>query len=201
MEIHQQIFQESFKLFHQYGIKSVSMDDIAKKLSISKKTLYKHFSNKQDLVYQIVSHQAKSNESDCICVTEKSDNAIHELMLMMITLREMFKGMNPSLLFDLQKFYPKAWKIIEEQQDIFVKQMIFKNLKQGVEEGLYRSDINENILAELRLEEIKLTFNTEVFKGHAMEDVQICLLEHFMMGITTIKGHKLANEYKNKINE
>ena len=196
-----QILQESYKLFHQFGIRSVTMEDISKHLSISKKTLYKYFSKKEDLVYQIAKGKIKANELKCIEICNASDNAIHEMILMMQILRELFKGMNSSVLFDLQKYYNKAWQLMEEHQNVFVRHLIEKNLARGIKEQLYRKDINIAILAKLRLEEVRLSFNPLVFEGHTLEEVQLSLLEHFMLGITTIKGHTMANEYKENTNE
>lgn len=201
MDLNNHILREAYKLFHQFGVKSITMDDISKHLSISKKTLYKHFANKEELVYQIANGQISNNECQCIETCEKAVNAIHELMLMMMTLRELFKGMNPSLLFDLQKYHPTAWGVMEKHQNEFVRKMIEQNLHRGISEGLYREDINVSILAKLRMEEIRLSFDPTVFIGHTLEEVQVVLLEHFMMGITTMEGHELANKYKNNINE
>lgn len=177
------------------------MDDIAKEMAMSKKTLYKYFENKEELVYEVSKQQIVHNECQCMGTCDMAENAIHELILMMIRVRELFKGMNPSVMFDLQKYYPKAWKVMEQHKHVFIKQMIEENLRRGIEEGLYRDDINVGILAKLRIEEIKLSFNPEIFGSYNMEDVQVTLLEHFMLGITTIKGHELANDYKKLKNE
>jgi len=195
------ILIESFKLFHQFGVKSVTMDDIAKKLSISKKTLYKHFSNKKELVFHIMQMQIKGTESRCKDMFSKADNAIHELFLIREMVKKIFHNMNPSLLYDIQKYHPKTWKLMEEHQNGFIRDTIADNLQKGIDEGLYRESLDINILTKLRLEEMKASFNIEIFSPleYNIEQVQIVMMEHFILGVTTLKGHEVGIEYQKKL--
>ena len=201
MEIQEQILIESYKLFHKYGIKSVTMDDIAKQLSMSKKTLYKHYKNKKELVMKIMEVQIADTENRCINMFESADNAIHELLLVMEMIKTIFHDINPSLLFDLQKYHPKSWLLMENHQNGFVHDMIEKALVRGVKEKLFRESLNIKILTKLRLEEMKASFNSEIFSPleYNMEEVQIVMMEHFILGITTLKGHEMALEYQKKV--
>lgn len=200
MDIQKQILDQSYQLFHKYGIKSVTMDDIAKELAMSKKTLYKHFSNKKDLVFQITKSQIGETEKMCFTQFKDSKDSIHELFMIMEMLKMIFHNINPSLLFDLRKHYPKSWRLMEDHQNIFIPNMISKTLKRGVKEKLFRSDLNIGIITKLRIEEIKASFNPEIFspQEYNMEELQIVMLEHFILGITTLEGHKLAIEYQNQ---
>ena len=201
MDIREQILSESYKLFHHFGIKSVTMDDIAKKLSMSKKTLYKYFSNKKDLVFHIMETQIKNTEDHCINVCSNAENAIHELLMVMEMIKQIFHNMNPSLLFDVQKYHPKTWQLMEDHQNGFIHDMIGKTLGRGIEEGLFRKNLNIKILTKLRLEEMRSSFNPETFPSteYNIEEVQIVMMEHFILGITTLKGHELAIEYQNRM--
>ena len=201
MEIQEQILIESYKLFHKYGIKSVTMDDIAKQLSMSKKTLYKHFVNKKELVMNIMEVQISDTENRCVNMFESADNAIHELLLVMEMIKTIFHDINPSLLFDLQKYHPKAWLLMEAHQNGFVHDLIEKTLERGVKEKLFRESLNIKILTKLRVEEMKASFNAEIFspQEYNMEEVQIVMMEHFILGITTLEGHEMALEYQKKM--
>jgi TetR/AcrR family transcriptional regulator, cholesterol catabolism regulator len=194
------IIQESFKLFHRYGIKSVTMDDIAKHLGVSKKTLYKHFDMKDSIVHAVTQMQIDFSICSCQDAKIKSENALHELVNLMTVLRELFKEMNPALLYDLQKYHPVSWNLLMNHQKQFLYNEIIENLKRGIEEGVYRNDFSVEVIALLRLHEIQLTFNPEAFPPNEfkIEDVQISLLDHYMMGIVTIEGYKLAQSYKNR---
>lgn len=201
MSAKNQILEESYKLFHQFGIKSITMDDIAKHLSISKKTLYKHFKSKKDIVYEVMKKQIDYTETFSLKVFSESDNAIHELFRVMEMIRKIFHGMNASLLFDLQKYHPKSWRLMEDHQRNFVQDLIGKTLQRGMEEGLFRKDLNVNILIKLRLEEMKSAFDPIIFPSteYNMEEVQIVLMEHFILGITTLEGHEMVLEYQKKM--
>ena len=201
MDTLEQILSESYKLFHQYGVKSVTMDDIAKKLSISKKTLYKHFSNKKDLVFHIMKKQIKFTEEKCKKMCSEADNAIHELFLVMEMVREIFHNINPSLLYDLQKYHPKTWQLMEDHQNGFIHDMIKKTLNRGIEEKIFRDSLNVEVLTKLRLVEMQASFNTEIFSPiqYNIEEVQIVMMEHFILGITTLKGHELALKYQKRM--
>ena len=177
------------------------MDDIAKQLSMSKKTLYKHYKNKKELVMKIMEVQIADTENRCINMFESADNAIHELLLVMEMIKTIFHDINPSLLFDLQKYHPKSWLLMENHQNGFVHDMIEKALVRGVKEKLFRESLNIKILTKLRLEEMKASFNSEIFSPleYNMEEVQIVMMEHFILGITTLKGHEMALEYQKKV--
>lgn len=200
MGIKESIINQSYQLFHKYGIRSVTMDDIAKELSMSKKTLYKYFSNKKDLVFHIMKGQIQDSEKRSFELVKKSKNAIHEFFMVMEMVKTIFHNINPSLLYDLQKYHPKSWALMEKHQNEFIYDMIFQNLKKGIEEKLFRKNLNIEVLVKLRIEEMKTSFNPEIFPPpkYNMEEVQIVMMEHFILGITTLEGHKLANEYQNE---
>ena len=177
------------------------MDDIAKQLGMSKKTLYKYFSNKKELVFEITKNQIDSTEALCNSQFINAKDAIHELFMVMEMLKMIFHNINPSLIFDLKKYHTKAWGLMEEHQDGFIHDMLYRVLQKGVDEKLFRNNLNIKILTKLRLEEIKASFNSEIFSAaeYNMEEVQIVMLEHFILGITTLEGHKLALEYQKEV--
>jgi len=174
------------------------MDFIAKQLSISKKTLYKHFSNKKELVFQIIKKQISDTEKECNTLFETAENVIHELYLTIEIIKTFFHNINPYFVFDLQKHHPKSWQLVEEHQNKFIHDMILRILQKGIEDNYFREDLNIQILTKLRLEEIKISFNSKIFPPteYNMEEVQIVMMEHFILGITTLKGHQLAIDYQ-----
>jgi hypothetical protein len=117
-------------------------------------------------------------------------------------LAEMFSEINPHVFYDLQKYHPVVWKQFKEFKENFLFQMIVENLEKGIQEGLYRLTINKEILARLRIEETEMALNPLLFhkEKYKISDIQIELLDHYLHGITTLKGHKLINKYR-QINE
>ena len=110
MDTGTRIQQKAHGLFMQYGLRSVSMDDIAGHLGISKKTIYQYYADKDDLIAAVVNEELQRNELGCEADRKASDNAIHEVFLAMDMVVEMFRTMNPSLLYDMQKYHPAAFR-------------------------------------------------------------------------------------------
>jgi AcrR family transcriptional regulator len=203
MEIKNKILQAALKLFMRNGIKSVSMDDIAVNLGVSKKTLYRWFENKDQLVMAMLQDHLDKMEADCCTFSTEAKNAIEELFQMMQMIRQQLAGMHPSFFYDLQKYHQPAWQIWTMHKNKFIMQEITRNLQAGIEQGLYRTDFDLEIIARLRLAQIEDVFNPEIFPPEKfdLQKVQIATIEHFMRGIASLKGHKLINTYKQVVEQ
>jgi AcrR family transcriptional regulator len=198
MEAKERILEKTHELFNRYGIRSVSMDDIAAQLGMSKKTLYLYYSDKDELVNAVFSKILEINKSECISCQSQGENPIHEIFLSFDMVEEMLDTMNPSVLFDMQKYHPSVFKKFLDYKNNFLYKMIKANLKEGVKEELYRDDIDIEILTRFRLFTVMLSFDSEVFPANKSNLVYIeqQLLEHFLYGIATVKGQKLIQKYK-----
>jgi AcrR family transcriptional regulator len=185
----------------QYGLKSVSMDDISKKIGISKKTIYLYYTDKESLVKSVVELVVSKNSKAHLEKREVSENAIHEEFLIIEHMGDLFKTMNPSILFDMQKYYPLAFSYFLAHKNTFIRGMIKDNIVRGIKEELYKSDINVELLTKFRVESALMPFNTEFQKELKNNMFEICkeLSEHFMFGIATKKGQKLIEKYKKSI--
>ena len=159
MEVKEYIVEEADKLFCQFGFKSVTMDDIAKHLGMSKKTIYQHFSDKDELVNILM--QEKLNQQGCsmdFC-SLKAENAVQEIFFALTNIDELLSSMNPKLFYDLQKYHPKAWLSFKAFKEKNLGKCILLNLERGITEGYYRSEIKTDILAQMRLEQVDLLFS------------------------------------------
>lgn len=194
------ILEQARDLFMQYGLKSVSMDDISNRLGMSKKTLYQYFADKEELVAAVVLSIIKHNQQTCELSISKSKDAIHEMFLALQDVSELFSSMNPSILFDLSKYYPKAFQIFHRHKNDFIYNVIRKNLERGIQEGLYRNDLQVDIISRLRLETTLIPFNPEFFQAVKANMVAISeeMTYHYLYGIVSIKGYKMTEKYKNK---
>ena len=187
-------------LFYRFGVKSITMDDVARHLAISKKTLYRYFVDKNDMVYQCCLHDLEKRKAALATISEKALDAVQELVLMMEHMQTMLSSINPNLLFDVRKYHLQAWQSYVDFKEQFMMLSISNNLMRGMESGIYRADLNVRILARLRLEEVEMGFNPDVYPSSKfqLKDVQMALFDHFMHGITTSKGQKLIQRYKNQ---
>jgi len=189
-------------LFMRYGVRSISMDDIARHLSVSKKTLYHHFADKDDMVSTVCQNHLQQGLKEFEEIRLKSENAIDELRLISLCIRRNMEDTNPSLLFDLQKFHPKAWNIWLDHRNRYMKASIIRNLEQGMKEGYFRADLDPEIIAALRLINIESVFDVNIFPKDKFKAVYVQeqIFEHFVYGICTDKGKKLFQKYKENNN-
>lgn len=196
-ENREEIIQTAENLFLAYGVRSVTMDDISKKLAISKKTIYQHYKDKDEIVCRVTQRFLEREKMMVAEIKEKSQGAIHELVMVSKYLREHLQNINPSVLFDLQKYHRGAWSIYLKFKEKVFLYAIEETLVRGIEEGVFMKDINIHILSILRVEEIQMLFDEDIFprdKFH-FEEVQMQLFEHFTRGILTRKGADLMNQY------
>ncbi len=196
------ILKGSEELFMKYGVRSISMDDIARHLSVSKKTLYQHFADKEDLVVAVSKAHLETERKMYESLRDASTNSIEHLAKISVCMRQEMEELNPSMLFDIQKFHPKAWAVWTNFKK-GVMQEIVNNLKRGIEEGYVREEVNPDIFAIMRLELVQAGFNEEVFprSKFKLAEVQVQLFDHFVYGLVTEKGRKLYLKYKTKSTE
>ncbi len=197
MEPKDRILLRAEELFMQFGIRSVSMDDIANHLGMSKKTIYQYFVDKDELVEAVVDGHINEVEGDCLHCREKATDAIHEIFLTMEHIMEELNNMNPMLLYDLEKFHFKAYQRFKNYKDKFLLQIIRNNIEWGIKDELYRADLNVDVLSKYRIESIMIPFNVAVFPPgkYNLAKTSEIMIENFTYGLATIKGHKLIQKY------
>jgi AcrR family transcriptional regulator len=202
MEPQEKILKTSLELFFKFGIKRVTMDDIAKELGMSKKTIYQYYKEKDDIVNQLCEVELIKQQKKFEDVANLAKNPIHEIMLISQNVTEMLENVNPMFFLDLQKFHQGAFLKFQSFKDDCAFRDILANIKKGKEDGYYRSDIDNEFAAKLRLAQIDMLFfgNYYTFDKISFTKAHELILDIFIYGICTIKGHKLINEYR-KIKE
>lgn len=198
MEIADRIKQKAHDLVMQYGIRSVSMDDIASALGMSKKTIYQYFADKDELVQAVIKSVIEHNRDACMLDKATAKDAVHEVFLAIEMMQEMFANMNPSIINDMEKFHPKAYAVFHEHKYNFLHKVLKENIERGIAEELYRPGIATEVLIKARLETMLLPFNQQVYPKNKFRliDVEIALTEHFLFGLASAKGHKLILKYQ-----
>lgn len=198
MEQSERILVKARELFMRLGIRSVSMDDIASHLGMSKKTIYQFFADKDELVDKMMDKELELMQEDCRLCYVNARDAVDEIFLTMDMIIEQFRHLNPVVLSDLAKFHYRTWQRVEKHKEEFVGKIIADNLERGIQEGLYRTDLNVDVMTRYRLGSMMLPFNPELYptRKYDLADVSRQLIEHYVYGLVTAKGHKLIEKYK-----
>lgn len=151
------------ELYMRYGIKSITMDDVASNLGISKKTLYKYVSDKEDLVAKTIDFELEMQKDNMNCKQGDNLNAIEQLLFVSKMINHKLKQMNPSTEYDLRKYYPAHYhKLITARREQMYNNVV-ANIVKGKTEGLFRVDLNEDIIAKLQISRIENMMGNEVF--------------------------------------
>lgn len=159
-----EILHGASAIFMRYGVKSVTMDDVARELGISKKTIYQYFKDKNDLVTEIIIAKTQEDKFACNSVSGESENAIDEMFGISRMIIAKISSINPAVFYDLQKYHPKAWNIMNEHRWEFVHKSFLDNIKRGIAEGVYREDMNPEIIARMNVSMTDMIFNGKTFR-------------------------------------
>jgi len=195
------IIRRVLALYMKYGIKSVTMDDIARELALSKKTLYQYFTDKNELVSEVFNF-AEEYRNECMKdVFGKKMNAIEETLAINMHVAKMMRDFNPAVDYDLRKYYPE---IYEKNRDAIIRNMYQKqlaNIKKGIEEGLYRSEVNPDHIARLFILRI-VNFHgvpgfesTDLLKPEFFREIFV----YHIRGLASEKGLKVLEKELKKI--
>ena len=203
MDIRDRILLRANELFMRYGIRSVTMDEIAAQLGISKKTIYLSFKDKDEIVDGVMNNHIEDNEAKFAACRKSSENAMHETFIAVGEMEEMLQVINPLIFYDLEKHHPGAHRKLRDHLYKFIYQMAKENLHRGIAEELYRPDINLDLVAKYRLELSFLCFNQDIFphNRYKLSEVNRELSLLFMHSIATPKGNKLIEKYTSERNK
>lgn len=180
-------------LFLRYGIKSLTMDDVARELGISKKTLYLFVDNKDDLVNKMLERHIGEEKAMCGQMFAEATNAIEEMFFVMEANAQQFQQMKANIVYDLQKYHRDAWEKVQDFQRGFLYGVVRANLERGVREGIYRSDFDIDIVAKLHIATTFQLFDEDLFPQltYSKEKLFREHLLHYLHGIVSEKGMQL----------
>ena len=198
MEIKDYIIDGADKLFCQFGFKSVTMDDIAKQLGVSKKTIYQNFKDKNELINILIADRIATQALQMNSCLIASENAVQELYFGMQNMDKFLATMNPMLFYDLQKYHQDAWRKFTAFKEVEIAKVVANNLERGKKEGFFREDLNTEIITKLRLDEIDVVFKENAnfdTNKYTVSDIMIEITRHFLFGICNKEGVKLIHKY------
>lgn len=195
----EQVMTTALDLFSQYGIKSVSMDDIARNTSISKRTIYEFFEDKETLLQEAIKFYNNSMRSALADLEKGPYTALDVFVLFYKEFMKHPRWYNKKYYDDLIR-YPKALEQVEKDKAEFSNRCI-KLLNRGAKEGVFQSNVNIEILALLAKEQLKMIQPSKEFLNHSVREVFQTVLFTFLRGICTEKGLTILERYTSKYSQ
>jgi AcrR family transcriptional regulator len=177
-------------LFMKYGIKSITMDDVAREMGISKKTLYQYVENKNDLLNKVLDMEIEESECHLEDIDRENVNAIESLFIVLNFLNQITKEYSPSAIYDLKKYYPDLYNKMNLLRRDKIYNRVIRNLKKGIDEGLYRNDINEQLIAKMQVERMEKAIDSDYLSIDELStpDIFLEIFKYHIRGIATEKG-------------
>ena len=197
------ILEKVSVLYRKYGIKSVTMDDAAQELGISKKTLYQFVKDKTELVEKVVGHTRHCNFSTMKKIKGSSGNAIEELIEVSQRVNALMKDHSPSYEYDLKKYYPDIYRNLMSARRKLMYESMLANIRKGKKEGIYRKELNEEIISKLHLLRVETLKSSEIFKEEEIHSAKFFreLFVYHIHGLATSKGLEVLRKNKAKLDQ
>lgn len=183
-------------MFLKLGFKSVTMDDIAKAIGISKKTIYKYFDNKDHLVDETVLFVQKEIDNIIESIMQKNLNAIEENFAIKKVFKDMFKNAKTSPMYQLKKYYPETFSKLMSNEIFTFTECVTANLNKGIQEKLYRPDIDVDMVMKFYFTLVFGVYESELF-DHSLAEIvktEVKILEYHTRAIATLYGHSILEE-------
>jgi AcrR family transcriptional regulator len=192
----QQLLTGAVHLFMRFGIKSMTMDDISRQLGVSKKTLYLYVSDKNDLVTKALKTLVSQEMTQANHLCDNIPNAIDMLFELTKEMSQKFGQIHPSINYDLQKYHPQAWDVFHQFQNKFIHECVEGNLKKGIEQGLYRDNLDPHLIAAFYANKVHLCSDGVTFppEKYSFKKIHLEMMRYHIRGIASEKGLEYLKE-------
>jgi len=190
------ILDKVFEMYNRYGIKSVTMDDVAGMLGMSKKTLYQYVTDKKDLVEKVIERIIEEKDCQQKKVYGKSLNAIEEIFELAQIMNDHVKNYNPTMEYDLKKYYPELHQKISNARREKMYESVSENLNKGIESGIYRDQMDVDIITKIFVSRVELSFDNPLFQPEEITSAKVFkeMMTYHLHGICNSKGLDILNE-------
>jgi AcrR family transcriptional regulator len=202
VETRQRILEIAIAQFARFGVRTITMEDLARQAGISKKTIYQEFEDKKDLVKAVFAAILEQDRKRLAFILEQGDGVIEHLVQTSKMMRERLTSINPLVILEVQKYFPEAWNLFESFKQETIQQDLIKVLERGKELGYFRPEIDSRVLARVRLTQVTTAFDPKNFAepDYNLVEDQMIILDHFLHGIFTEKGRQAYLTQKDILN-
>jgi AcrR family transcriptional regulator len=197
-EIKTSILQRAMEMFQRYGLRTMTMDDVCRELSMSKKTLYQYFSNKADLVDQAVRHVFSVHQRSMDQIGAEHENAIDRMINRYSFLMRMMESHGPNMMFPLKKYYPKTYEWLFAKRQETMMDALVQTLRDGQAQRLFRDDLNPELVARIHFTTMVGIADAELSNESFGERKELIwtAISLFIRSISTAQGLQYFNDHK-----
>ena len=190
------ILNKAGDIFLKLGFKSVTMDDIANELGISKKTIYKYFKNKAHLVDETTAHMHETMHKEALKIYDLGYNAIQENFEVNKVFKGFMQNLDDSPIYQLQKYYPETYHKIMSQEFCLFKDCLLSNIQKGINEGLFRKEISIDQVTKFYFSLIMSVHDSNLYtySKNTINKLELNVLEYHTRAIATAKGIEILEE-------
>lgn len=198
MDYRERIITEASQMFRKYGIRSVTMDMLANEMGISKRTIYEVFRDKDELLMGVLSWMRERQTEMMNRILDESDNVIEAIFKIINRMMDHFQNMNPAFLLDIKKYHHSMMKELEKNNKLPYYKNNIEIIKRGIKEGVFRDDLNVEIVNKCMFEVVKISNDKDLFppEDFYSKDVIKNVYISFLRGISTPRGIELISRYE-----
>ena len=191
------IIQTALRRFRRHGFKSVTMDDLARELGMSKKTIYEVVGNKQTLIDLVLDVDMEADDQAIHRARENASDAVEEMLNITHYFTDSMREINPASLYDLQKYYRRSWEKIDLHHNQKMIEHVRANLLRGQHEGLYRTDLDVELISQLFVVMPQTILNPERIQvsQEAWSGALNQLMLYHLLGVCSPAGRELLSVY------
>jgi TetR/AcrR family transcriptional regulator, cholesterol catabolism regulator len=199
MDYKQRIIEEAAEMFRTYGIRSVTMDMLASQMGISKRTIYEVFSDKDELLQGVLQWMTVRQKEMMTRIFSESENVIEAIFKMIAVMTDHYQKMSPAFQMDMRRLHGDIIKKMDKENSIPYISNNSEILKRGIDEGVFRNDINIELTNKCMQEVAKMANDKSVFPADAYtnKDILRNFYMNYLRGISTQKGLNLIDQYEN----
>lgn len=189
-EKHNELILQACGIFMQYGIRSVTMDDLARHLGVSKKTIYQVVKDKNELVLKCVELNRNIDQCNVSSICGQNLNAIDELFEISKMVVEQLSGVHPSIFYDMEKYHRDAWGALQHHKQSYIYDCIRGNLLKGIEQGMYRDDLHVDVIAKIYVSRIDDLWNGSIFPPdkYKLPEIYLEMFRYHIRGVASQEG-------------
>ncbi len=200
MDYRQRIIEEAAVMFRAYGIRSVTMDMLASRMGISKRTIYEVFSDKDELLNGVLGWMTEKQQELMTDILKGSENVVEAIFKILDIMTEHFRNMSPAFKLDMKKYHNDIVTKIEEAGKLPYYINNTDILLRGIKEGIFRKDIDIAISNKCLVEVTRISNDKDLFPPGNFSDQDVIrdFFINYIRGISTRKGLDLINLYEKK---